>query len=68
MPRNAHFYDRLADATGEDRHTLMARGFQPGELPLGSLDEPDDRPPLMIDWDAHQARSERLAWPRRLAA
>ena len=63
MPRNPYFYDRLATATGEDCDLLTTRGFQPSELSLDELDEPDEREPLMMDWDAHHARSQRRLLP-----
>ena len=47
-----HDFEReLAAATGESLVTLRARGFD--LEPLIDHDEPDDREPLVVDWDCY---------------
>lgn len=42
----------VAEATGEDVRSIRQRGFSVADLQEVNFDpEPDQRPPLVIDWD-----------------
>lgn len=42
----------VADATGEDVRAIRQRGFSVADPLVVNFDpEPDQRPPLFIDWD-----------------
>ena len=67
MDSEALLYEEVAQHTGEDRGLIASLGFQANERPLDEIDPPEDRPPLMIDWDAVQGRYGRSWLPIRAA-
>ena len=54
----------VAQATGEDLRQIRRRGFSIADpLEVGFDPEPDDRRPLVVDWDLLESRHRRRLLP-----